>query len=193
MSDTSSKYAWPIALALAGLLAVTRSHHYADIHHLPDATWAIFFLAAVYLRPVWILPLLLAEAAAVDYVSIVWDDVSSFCVSPAYGLLVPAYGVLWLAGRWYGRRHVFGWDALLPLNAGVLAGAALCELLSGGGFYWLSGRFGETSLLELGSRLVRYFPLSLSAMAFYLGLAVTVHVVLTVAAGRRVITGVAKR
>lgn len=176
MIDTSTKHAWLIALALAGLLAATRSHHFADIHYLPDASWAVFFLAAVYLRPAWVLPLLLAEAAAVDYTSIAWGGVSDFCVSPAYGLLVPAYGALWLAGRWYSRRHVFSWATLLPLAGGALAGAAVCELLSGGGFYFLSGRFEETSLVELGLRLVRYFPLSLSAVAFYLGVAGIIHV-----------------
>lgn len=181
MNDTSIKPAWPIALALAGTLAVTRSHHFADMHHLPDASWAVFFLAAVYLRPAWALLLLLAEAAAVDYASISWGGVDSFCVSPAYALLVPAYGALWLAGRWYGRRHRLSWATLLPLSGSVLVGAALCELLSGGGFYLVSGRFQETSIAELATRFVGYFPLSLSAMAFYLGLAALAHMALAAA------------
>ena len=45
MNDTTSKNFWPIALGLAALMAATRSHHFASVTHLPDASWAVFFLA----------------------------------------------------------------------------------------------------------------------------------------------------
>jgi hypothetical protein len=163
-----------IGLSLALLMAATRSHHFAAMTHLPDASWAVFFLTGFYLRPVGMFPALIALAGLSDYVAVAWLGISDFCVSPAYGLLLPAYGGLWLAGRWYAGRYRWTLSTLLPLAGSAFIGAALCELVSSGGFYFFSGRF-EPSLAEFGIRLARYFPLSLAALAFYLGLALIVH------------------
>jgi hypothetical protein len=35
----------PSGLLLAALMLATRSHHFASPLHLPDASWAVFFLA----------------------------------------------------------------------------------------------------------------------------------------------------
>ncbi len=174
----SSRSALAIGLALAALMAATRSHHFATALHLPDASWAVFFLAGFYLRPWWVFPALLALAGTSDYLAINVFSVSDFCVSPAYGFLLPAYGSLWLAGRWFAGRYRFARSALAPLVASVLAGAIFCELFSSGGFYFFSGRFAETSLAEFGARLVRYVPPSLAGMAFYVLLAAIVHAAL---------------
>ncbi|MFH0342395.1 MAG: hypothetical protein ACHBNF_09755 [Chromatiales bacterium] len=170
-----------IGLALALLLAATRSHHFATALHLPDASWAVFFLAGFYLRPVWTFPGLVALAGVSDYVSIAWFGVSDFCVSPAYGLLLPAYGALWLAGRWYAGRHRFALSTLIPLAGSVFIGAAVCEIVSSGGFYFFSGRFAETNLVELGLRLAKYFPPSLVSLALWMGIAIAAHIVFTLA------------
>ncbi|MDD5241097.1 MAG: hypothetical protein PHG47_05145 [Sulfuricella sp.] len=163
-------------LILALLLAVTRSHHWATLHSLPDASWAVFFLAGVYLRARWIAPALMLGVALTDYLAITWGGVDSFCISTAYWTLVPAYGALYLAGRTYARHHRLSWSALPWLLGCAVAGAALAELFSSGGFYFLSGQFAEPSLAEFAPRLVKYFPLSLSTMATYLGLAAVIHV-----------------
>ncbi|MGH8576639.1 MAG: hypothetical protein ACREXX_21080 [Gammaproteobacteria bacterium] len=163
-----------IALALAALMAATRGDHFAGELHLPDASAAVFFLAGVYLRPVWMLPALLVEAAFIDYLAIAVGGVSSFCVSPAYGLLLPAYGALWLAGRWYAARHRLAFSTLLLLVASVVVGGLVSELFSSSGFYFFSGRF-EPNLAEFGARIARYFPSSLAALAFYVAVAAIVH------------------
>ncbi|HEX2796630.1 MAG TPA: hypothetical protein VHN38_06045 [Immundisolibacter sp.] len=165
----------PVGLLLAALMIATRSHHFASALHLPDASWAVFFLAGALL-PGW-LPLagLLALAAAVDYVAITFGGVSAFCVSPAYGFLLPAYGALYAAGRWYAGRHQPQWRSLLPFSGAALAGTAVCEVLSSGGFCFLSGRFAEPTLAEFGARLARYFPHALEGMALYLGAAVITY------------------
>ncbi len=174
-----------IGLTLALLMAATRSHHFATTLHLPDASWAVFFLAGFYLRPLWAFPTLLALAAASDFTAIAWFGISDLCVSPAYGFLLPAYAALWFAGRWYAGRYRFALPALVPLAGSLIIGAAACELVSSGGFYFFSGRF-EPSLTEFGTRLVHYFPLSLAAMAFYVALAAIVHAAIeTVGKGRR--------
>ena len=176
MSFLTSRQQLAIGLGLALLMALTRSHHWATLHALPDASWAVFFLAGVYLRPFWVVPALLLEAALVDYLAITVGGVSDFCVSPAYGFLIPTYAVLFLAGRVYARHHRLSWSALPWLLGCVLAGAGLAELFSSGGFYFFSGRFAEPTLAEFIPRLVKYFPAMLTSMALYLGLVALVHV-----------------
>ncbi len=181
MNDKTDRHTALIALALALLMAATRSHHFAATLHLPDASWAVFFLAGFYLRPLWVLPALLALAGASDYVAITAFGVSDFCVSPAYGFLLPAYGALWLAGRWYAGRHRFALSTSIPLAGSVVIGAAVCEIISSGGFYFFSGRFSETSLVEFGLRLGKYFPPSLVSLIFWMGIAIVVHILFTLA------------
>jgi len=165
-----------VGLILTLVMALTRSHHWATMHSLPDASWAVFFLVGVYLRALWIVPALMLGAALIDYVSIVYLGVNGFCVSPAYWFLVPTYATLFLAGRVYSRHHRLSWSALPWLLGCALVGAALAELFSSGGFYFFSGRFAEPSLSEFVPRLVKYFPGMLSTMATYLGLDAVIHI-----------------
>jgi hypothetical protein len=165
-----------IAATLALLVAVTHGHHFASALHLPPATWAVFFLAGFYVRRAWLFSALLAEVVLIDYVAVTAGGVSAFCLSPAYGFLLPAYGALWLAGRWYAMRYRFAWNTLPALTASLLGSVALAEIFSSGGFYFFSGRFADTSLVEFGSRLLMYFPYSLQSFAFWAGVAIAVHV-----------------
>lgn len=167
-------------LLLVFLMVATRSHHFASVTHLPDASWAIFFLAGFYLRPLWVFAALVGMATASDFLAIRYFSVSDFCVSAAYGFLVPAYGALWFAGRRFKAIYRFHPSALAWLAVYALGGAAICEFFSSGGFYFFSGRFADTTLAEFGARLVRYFPVSLEGMALYLAAAIIVHVALTV-------------
>lgn len=185
MQNLNSRQQLILGIVLAALLAVTRGHHVAALHSLPSASWAVFLLAGVYLRPAWAFPALLAEAAGLDYVAIAWGGVSSFCVSPAYAFLLPAYGALWLAGRWLAPRLSLSWAALPSLGLAVLGGGAACEVFSSGGFYFFSGRFAEPALAEFAVRLAKYFPGNLAALALYAGIAALLHVVLSSAIGAR--------
>ncbi|TCS73946.1 hypothetical protein EDC61_101168 [Sulfuritortus calidifontis] len=175
MQAISSRNQLFIGLGLAALMALTRSHHFAGLHHLPEASWAVFFLAGVYLSRGWVFPVLCLEAAVVDYLAIVYGGTSGFCVSPAYAMLVPAYGALWLAGRWYARHHREAVATLMPLAGSMLVGAVLAELFSSGGFYLFSGYFAAPSLAEFAARVARYFPAYLGALALYVGIAALAH------------------
>lgn len=93
--------------------------------------------------------------------------------------LLPAYGTFWLAGRWYAQRLHATMTAMMGrLVFSLLVGALLCELFSNGGFYFLSGRFAQTSLVEFGAPLVKYFPHDLSSLAFYVGVTAVIHTAL---------------
>ncbi len=175
----SSRTFWPLFLILAILLVSTRSHHFATYTHLPDASWAVFFLAGFYLRHLPVLAALLALAAGSDYVAIRYFAVSDFCVSPAYVWLIPAYTALWLGGHAYARHYRFDVGASGTLAGFALLSAAVSELLSSGGFYAFSGRFTDLSFSEFADRLLQYFPQSLSGLALYLVIAVITHIVFT--------------
>ncbi len=183
MPTLSNRHQLIIGVLLALLILATRGHHFATLHALPSASWAAFFLAGIYLRPVWAMTALLLLCAGMDSYAFIWGNASGYCLTAAYAFLVPAYGAQWFAGRWYAKQHQFAWHTLLPLSAATLAGSALCELFSSGGFYFFSGRFAEPNLAEFASRLVKYFPGSLQAIAFYILCASLLHAAFTLVAG----------
>jgi hypothetical protein len=164
-----------LGITLATLMAATRGHHFGGLEYLPTTSWAVFFLAGIYLRSRWVFPALLTEAALLDFAAITWGGVDSFCVSPAYGFLLPAYGMLWGAGCWYATRHQERAATLLPLALSLFVGTALCELISSGSFYFFSGRFEQTNPIQFASRFVTYFPWSFSGVLFYTGIACVIH------------------
>lgn len=164
-----------VAAVLVALMVLTRGHHFAEINMLPSASWAVFLLAGIYLTAKLWFPLLLFIAAALDFSAIYWGGVSSYCVSPAYGFLLPAYGSLWLAGRWYATHYQPTLMTLFPLAITVIAATFAATLFSSGGFYWFSGRYVDPTLAEATQRIVSYFPRYLSSMGFYIAMATIVH------------------
>ncbi len=165
-----------VGALLIALMTLTRGHHFAEINALPSASWAVFFLAGLYLSSRWLFPALLGLAAALDFSAIFWGGVSSYCVSPAYGFLLPAYGSLWLAGRWYASKYQFSWTTLLPLAGSVIVAAALATAFSSGGFYWFSGRYTDPTFVELGQNFIQYFPKYLGTLSFYIAVVAVVHI-----------------
>jgi len=120
MNPMTARQQVSLGLILAALMAVTRGQHVALATHLPDASLAVFFLAGVYLRPVWVFPALFGLAALIDTVAVTWGGVGAFCITGAYAALIPAYGALWAVGRWYAGRHRQAWSSLIPLTGATL-------------------------------------------------------------------------
>jgi len=168
-----------IGAGLVLLMILTREYHFSSLHSLPGASWAIFFLAGLYLRAIWPLVGLFILTWALDFSAYTWGGASSFCLTSSYVFLLPAYSALWYAGSWYARRYQFEWNTLLPLSLSLMTGAAVCEIFSSGGFYFFSGRFEETTLIEFGQRLVQYFPHYVGSLVFYIGIAVAIHIMFT--------------
>jgi hypothetical protein len=175
MTRLNQRHQTVVGLLLALLMLATRGHHDFTPVHLPDASWAIFFLLGLYLRPRWLFPGFFLLASGMDYVAITWGGVSSFCVTGAYLFLVPAYGALWFAGRSVTPQGALSRRDLAPLALYALAGTLVCELISSGGFYFFSGRFVDPTLGEFVGRLATYLPGNLVNQALYLGLAAVVH------------------
>lgn len=186
----SSRTQIQIGTALVLLMAASRGYHTELLHSLPSASWAVFFLAGVYLNPLWVFPALLGEAMFLDYAAVTWGGAGTFCITPVYTFLLPAYAALWYAGRWLGRSQGDMAGFVGRLIVSVWGGAAVCELLSSGSFYFLSGRFEHPTIGEFVTRIETYFPSSLLALVFYVGLAMMVHVAL--AMGHRIPSVVAR-
>lgn len=172
-----------IGAVLATLVLITRGDHFAALNNLPSASLAVFFLAGLYLRPTWVFPALLALCVGSDFYAITAGGVSSFCVTPSYGFLLPAYGALWMAGRWFNTKYSFSSKALLPLVGSVAVSAMVSELFSSGGFYFFGGRYADPTFAVFGERLMKYFPQQLEGIGFWLGTALVVHVVFVLANG----------
>jgi len=172
-----------IGVVLATLIMITRGNHFAALNNLPAASLAVFFLAGLYLRSTWAFPALLALCVSIDFNAITAGGVSSFCVTPSYGFLLPAYGVLWLAGRWLNNQYSFSVKTLIPLVRSVAVSAIVSELLSSGGFYFFGGRYADPTFAVFSERLLKYFPQQLEGIGFWLGTALIVHVVFVLANG----------
>ncbi len=174
MFTLSTKHQWLVGGLLLAAMLITRAH---VTDHLLDASWAVFFLAGFYLRKAMVFGVFMATAVAIDYVAITKFGVSDFCVSRAYVALVPAYGALFMAGRWFAGQYQGETLATLgKLVLAVVVGFAVSEIISSGSFYFLSGKFAELSLAEFGGRLMKYAPHGLYVMALYVTVGTFVHV-----------------
>ena len=171
-------------LVLALVMGITRIHHFAAI---PDASWAVFFVAGFYFgqRRRWVFAALIVLAFLADWFVIAGSGLnfwSHYCVSPAYWFLLPAYFSLWLGGWWL-QRHGAGlrWGSLASLAGVLLVSASVCYVLSNGSFYWLSDSWGGADAQRsLGGWLTNmghwYLPF-LKVTAMYVAIAAGLHAV----------------
>ncbi len=163
-----------LPLALIGIMALTRFDHFGGAFSLPDASLAVFFFAGFGYLPLWFFGLLIIEAGLIDYVAVAHFNVSDFCISSAYLFLIPAYGFMWLAGRYgkiYTNLHFV--DSMKAFGLVTLSTTA-SFIISNGSFYLLSGSFGTLSLNSYFVQLIHYYPPYLTSSLIYIviGLAI---------------------
>jgi hypothetical protein len=172
-----------IALLLMALMVATRFHHFGSVTHLPDASWAIFIAGGFFLRRMSLFLVFMGLAVLIDFLAITRFGVSSFCISPAYGFLLPAYAALWLGGRWLQAHYQPEWKMLFQLTAMVIVSAAAAFLISSGSFYLLSGNIGETSITGFMAQTVKYFPGFLLTTAGYVAAMAATFMLVRLASG----------
>ena len=166
-------------IILAVLMAATRMHHFGSAMHFPDASLAVFLLAGFVLTsPLWFVALL-AEAAALDYFAIAQLDIDNYCMTPAYGFLIPTYGALWLAGRYYAGMHqrslkslgIFATVSFIALNVAFV--------ISNGSFYLFSGRYPGMGVVEYCMQMLPIYLPYMSSGAMYLACAAALYAAFT--------------
>ena len=155
-----------LPLALIGLMALTRFHHFGDALHLPDASLAVFFLAGFY-RHKRLLAFLLVLAGLIDYVAIS-QGTSSACISPAYVFLLPTYAVMWQAGRYCCALRTGTVMAKFTRTTILLCLASTAAFaIANVSFYWFSGNFAGMTFAQYLAATLGYFPSYLAATLTY--------------------------
>lgn len=159
---------------ILGMLA-TRSDHFGSAISLPDASLAVFFMAGLYFRKLWLFLGLCTLAAASDYWAIEHRGVSSFCVTAAYGFLLPTYYVMWWAGQRAATLPLSGWQSGLTLLALTVVATSAAFFISSGSFYLLAPYFSSTSIAEFAQRTAAYYPRYTGYTLGYLVLGLAVY------------------
>ena len=188
-----------ILLLLGLVMAATRSHHFSPLANatwgaLPDASWAVFFMAGYYLRDWmrWAFPLLMALAVVVDYfvISALGQNFwAHYCVSVAYWFLVPAYLTLWMGGAWLAKQGAGNrWRDLGLLAGSLLVAVTLSYVVSNGSYYWLSDTWLASSAVGRSfggwlSNLADWYLPYLRITTLYVAVATVLHIAATKAFG----------
>ena len=160
---------------------LTRGHHMASLTHLPDASWAIFFIVGFYFSSFAIIALFLAQAFLIDYLVLTQLGIGQSCFTIAYSFLLPAYPSLWFAGKWISRRYTLNLAGFKNLILSAVSGIIICELISSGSYYFINVP-GTASVGEFMGRLALYLPQALVITMSYLIVALVTHLVMIAAA-----------
>jgi hypothetical protein len=170
-----------LLIALIILMFTTRGSHFGSAFSLPDASLAIFLIAGFMLARFTLTALsafviLLLVAGGMDYYAIAYNEVSDYCVSPAYWFLIPTYASMWLAGHWFASRKQNNWRSLALFGGVSLFSTSLAFLISNGAFYTLSGKFSDMNIAEYATRVAKYYPSYASGALMYLAIAAAIYI-----------------
>ncbi len=168
---------WLITGILLFLMTISRT---AWFPYLQDTSWAVFFLIGFYLRSFLGLPLIIISAMVIDFVQIAArGGHQDYFLSPSYFYIIPAYAALWFAGRFFAAKYSENVTGFLIFICSAILGIVICQLISSGGYYWISKNFIELSFNELVIRTLEYLPLALKINLFYLIIAAVIHLTFT--------------
>lgn len=173
----------PVQLAILGGLALLMlaTRYQAFLQHfveVPDASWAIFFIAGFYLAglTLWAFPLLMIESVLIDWFATQHLGVSSFCLTPAYAALIPTHAVLWFGGWWLRARQPSDLRGLMWLAGSAFISVSLAYAISNGSFYWFGGRYPNPNFAQYLERFFAYYQHFLVVPCTYIAAAALVHV-----------------
>lgn len=154
-----------LLLGLAGLMAATRASHFGTSALLPDASLAVFLIGGAVLQRLCGFSVLMAVAFGADVLSARTAVEAGWCLTPAYWGLIPAYGVLWLAGRWLGKQQRFDFIPAASVSLAALAGAFL---VSNAFWYAWSDTVANLGVVDYALAVAKYFPPYLGSALLYL-------------------------
>jgi len=167
---------WVTGCVLLLVLIITRSGHFGSGFKLPDASWAMFWLAGALSQRWWWPAFLLSSAAVVDYL-VISHGVSSYCVTPAYPFLIPAYLSLWGAGRWVSQSLSIEWQSSLRIVISVLNGVTVAFIISNYSFYVFSENFALLTAWQYTQATMQYWPAYLLHTSVYVVAGLLIHFV----------------
>lgn len=160
-----------LAVALALVMMVTRVGHFGEAGGPPDASWAVFFLAGLWLQNWRAFPAFFALGWFADMVAFSLGTPTD-CYSLAYLFLIPAYGSLWAAGQLLARHSsMMGAGGVSTLGAAVLLSGVVCFGWANLGMWWFAETATTYSLTAYLGAVSQYLPGYLLTMGTYVTLA----------------------
>lgn len=167
---------WLLSFALLIVLVGTRSQfvvehlHFSPALRAPDATLAMFFLAGLWIASWQFTLVLLGAAALADQIAFA-GGVPDWCLTPAYAALIPAYLVMWFAGRYCRNTDFMSVAGASKLIAALVIACLIEFIISSGSFFLWSGYFPGMAASEYWSKTIGYFPSYLGWAAVYIAAA----------------------
>jgi len=158
---------WIVALVLAVVMSVTRVGHFGEAGGPPDASWAVFFLAGMWLRTFKLFPAFFLFAWIADMTAFALGTPTN-CYTLAYLFLIPAYAALWCAGCWVAQQQF----KPLALVSALLGSALTTFVVANLGMFWLSPSPTSASFVDFSVAVAGYFPGYLLTMSVYVAAAV---------------------
>ena len=155
------------AAVLTVAMGLTRFHHFGSSLNLPDASLAVFFFVGLLLSWRWFAAFALL-AAGIDYAAIGWGGVSDYCVTPAYGFLLPTYAAMTAGGVWSRRVAALTLADVPVVTLAAVVSTTLAFVISNGSFYFFSGNFASLAFGEYAARTAHYFLPYLGWALFYI-------------------------
>ncbi len=146
-----------LLLGLIFLMILTRYSHLRPLG-LPSATLAIFFIAGVYLRKFIFPAVLIGCTGLIDYFSV--QGGPAWCITPAYGFLIPTYLALWFGGKRFQTLEITQWNQAASMTITLAICTTLAFMISNGSFYALSGHevYENMNFTEYAQRQASRFP-----------------------------------
>ncbi|MDP2247845.1 MAG: hypothetical protein Q8J65_06905 [Nitrosomonadales bacterium] len=154
-----------IAAIIAFFMLLTRGSHVLSAVSLPDASLVLFLLGGLFLgRAAWFV-VFFVLASVIDFGVAALDPWQAFCLTDGYWGLIPAYGAMWLGGRWLAKRV----DAFAPVAyaATALITTLIAFVISTQTYYLFSGRFPNNGVMETMQYGWDYLPSYLGYTAMY--------------------------
>jgi hypothetical protein len=125
----------------------------------------VFLLAGLWLRDLRLFPGFFLLAWVTDLAAFALGTPTN-CYSIAYLFLVPAYGALWLAGRWASE------GGIARIALATVGGSAVTFVVANAGMYLLAPSPSAPTLGAFASAVVGYFPGYLTTTAMYVAVGV---------------------
>ena len=158
-----------IAAAIAFFMLLTRGSHTLTPFSLPDASLALFLLGGIMLRRVGWFVAFFVLATLIDFGAAALDPVQGFCLTNGYWGLIPAYGVMWLGGRYLAKiANAFATRNLVAYSLVSAFTTFVAFVVSTQTYYLFSGRFPAQGVIESLKHGWEYLPswMGFSAMYF---------------------------
>lgn len=173
---------------LSAIMWLTRGHHFASFSHLPDASWAIFFIVGFYFSSAAVIALFLAQAFLIDYLVVTHLGIGQSCYTLAYPFLLPAYLSLWVAGKWLSKHYALNLSSFKNFLFAAVLGTIVCELISSGSYYFVNVP-GQATFTEFAGRIIQFLPYALEITMSYLLVALIAHLVVVATASEVALPG----